>query len=151
MMIIIKLLNRSTTTTAPQLRRHFSGDGAKRTKGPRNTKNFDWYSKAVERQSTVHRSLEPIECFPAALGPRSRAFFELSSGGTSLGRLTFVLCDDILPKTCENFKLLCEGSKTEFKYENSIIHRIVRNQLLMGGDVEMLIQFIEASERGVIK
>ena len=117
--------------------RHFSGDGAKRTRGPRNTKNYDWYFKALAKQSIEQKKFEPAECFPAAVGSRSRAFLDLTVGGAKLGRLTFVLCDDLLPKTCQNFKLLCEG-KGEFKYENTLIHRIVRNQIIMGGDVEML-------------
>jgi cyclophilin family peptidyl-prolyl cis-trans isomerase len=124
---------------APPVRgvRLFSGDGAKRARGPRNTKNYDWYFRAVEKLAQTERALLPAECFPKEVGSRSRAFMELERGGEALGRLTFVLCDDLLPKTCENFKLLCEGH-SELKYEGTIIHRIARDQVLMGGDVEML-------------
>jgi peptidylprolyl isomerase len=118
-------------------KRFLSGDGAKRSRGPRNTKNYDWYFNAIDKQAIVQRKYEPIECFPRAVGSRSKAFLEISLGTEKLGTLSFVLCDDLLPKTCENFKLLCEG-KGDYKYENTSIHRIVRNQYIMGGDVELL-------------
>jgi cyclophilin family peptidyl-prolyl cis-trans isomerase len=134
-MMLANSLRRSSYAQL-QLVRSFSGDGAKRTRGPRNTKSFDWYFKALEKQAVTQREVSPIECFPQAVGPRSKAFLELTMGGEKIGRLIFVLCEDLLPKTCENFKQLCEG-KGEYKYEDTVIHRIVRNQLIMGGDVEM--------------
>ena len=52
------------------------------------------------------------------------------------------LFSDIVPKTCENFRVLCTGEQgeskhTEYKlhYENSIFHRIVKNGWIQGGGV----------------
>lgn len=38
---------------------------------------------------------------------RDKVFFDLSMDGKSLGRVTFELYTDIVPKTAENFKTLC--------------------------------------------
>ena len=53
---------------------------------------------------------------------------------------SFQLFNDVVPKTCENFKALCTGDRgespdTEYKlhYENSIMHRIVKNGWVQGG------------------
>ena len=114
--------------------RQFSGDGGRRARGARNTKNFDWYQNAIERLS-IKKEFEPIEMFPQALGPRVKAHLEFTCGETVLGQLVFDLCTDILPVTCKNFMLLCNG-KQKYKYEGTIIHRIVKNSCIMGGDVE---------------
>ncbi|XP_014779535.1 probable inactive peptidyl-prolyl cis-trans isomerase-like 6 isoform X2 [Octopus bimaculoides] len=52
------------------------------------------------------------------------------------------LFNDILPKTCENFKTLCVGNtpmardpQRKLTYENSFFHRIVPNGWIQGGDV----------------
>ena len=45
------------------------------------------------------------------MAKRSRVFFDLDMGGKSLGRVTFELYDDIVPKTAENFRTLCTRAK----------------------------------------
>lgn len=48
------------------------------------------------------------------------------------------LYDDICPKTCENFKRLCEGVEKEgkiYQYKNTPIHRVVKNGWIQGGDI----------------
>jgi len=54
--------------------------------------------------------------------------------------LSMQLYNDIVPKTCENFRALCTGERgespdSEFKlhYEASLIHRIVPNGWIQGG------------------
>ncbi len=42
---------------------------------------------------------------------RSRVFFDFSVGGKDLGKVTFELYDDIVPKTANNFKTLCTREK----------------------------------------
>jgi peptidyl-prolyl cis-trans isomerase-like 6 len=52
------------------------------------------------------------------------------------------LFQNILPKTCENFRLLCTGEKgraastsTKLSYKGSILHRIVPQGWIQGGDI----------------
>ena len=52
-----------------------------------------------------------------------------------LGTIYFELFSDITPKTAENFRQLCLGTKG-FGYANSIFHRIIPGFMLQGGDFE---------------
>ncbi len=42
---------------------------------------------------------------------RQRVFFEVEFGGRSAGRVEFELFNDVLPRTCENFKCLCTAER----------------------------------------
>lgn len=52
------------------------------------------------------------------------------------------LFKNILPKTCENFRLLCTGEKgrssetaTKLHYKGSVLHRIVSQGWIQGGGI----------------
>jgi cyclophilin family peptidyl-prolyl cis-trans isomerase len=51
-----------------------------------------------------------------------------------LGTVRFGLFDDIVPKTAQNFRELATG-KHGFGYQGSIIHRIIPQFLIQGGDI----------------
>lgn len=40
---------------------------------------------------------------------RIRCFFDITLGGLQVGRIIFELFNDVVPKTCENFRALCTG------------------------------------------
>jgi cyclophilin family peptidyl-prolyl cis-trans isomerase len=64
-------------------------------------------------------------------------YFDIDIGGIYQGRILFKLFDDVVPKTCKNFRFLCsngllvEGTPS---YEGSSFHRIIKNFMLQGGD-----------------
>ncbi|KAL3882633.1 hypothetical protein ACJMK2_028957 [Sinanodonta woodiana] len=68
-------------------------------------------------------------------------YMDISISHEPVGRLVFELFTDLVPKTCENFKALCTGEKGKspetdhtLSYKNSLLHRIVPNGWVQGGD-----------------
>ena len=63
----------------------------------------------------------------------SNVFFDITKNGSPLGRITFKLYDDVVPKTAKNFRELCTGAHG-FGYEGSSFHRVIPDFMLQGGD-----------------
>lgn len=57
-------------------------------------------------------------------------FLDIGINNEFIGKITIQLYDDIVPKTCNNFKELCKTS-----YTGSIFHRIIKDFMVQGGDV----------------
>lgn len=71
----------------------------------------------------------------------SVVYFDMEMDGESIGRITFGLFGETVPKTVENFRQLCTGEagrskKTgkELAYKGSKLHRIIPQFMLQGGD-----------------
>lgn len=49
-------------------------------------------------------------------------YFDMEVGGKDVGRITFELRSDVVPKTAENFRQLCTG-EAGFGFAGSSFHR----------------------------
>ncbi|KAJ1033864.1 hypothetical protein NDA16_000072 [Ustilago loliicola] len=63
----------------------------------------------------------------------SNVFFDITKNGAPMGRITFKLYDDVVPKTAKNFRELCTGAPG-FGYKGSNFHRVIPSFMLQGGD-----------------
>jgi cyclophilin family peptidyl-prolyl cis-trans isomerase len=74
------------------------------------------------------------------MAPLPRCYFDMSVGGTPVGRITFELRSDVVPRTCENFRALCTGEKgvgrsgKPLTYKGSTFHRVIPNFMCQAGD-----------------
>ena len=70
--------------------------------------------------------------------PNPRVWFDISMGGSRLGRVLFELFADAVPKTAENFRALCTGesgntdSGVPRHYKGCTFHRVIKDFMIQG-------------------
>jgi len=73
---------------------------------------------------------------------RPKVFLEVSIHNRKLGRIVLELFGDVVPKTVENFRVLCTGERgisalggKPLCYKGSKFHKIIPGKLVQGGDI----------------
>merc|ERR1712137_908836 len=65
-----------------------------------------------------------------------RVFLDISIGDKEIGRVVFELFADVVPKTAENFRVLCSGERADegLTYKGCTFHRVIKGFMIQGGD-----------------
>jgi len=65
-----------------------------------------------------------------------RAYFDIAIGGKLIGRVVFELFADVVPKTAENFRVLCSGERADegLTFKGCVFHRVIESFMIQGGD-----------------
>ena len=69
-------------------------------------------------------------------GDLPRVFFDVEINKRPAGRIIMQLRSDIVPRTAENFRVLCTGEKGKrLHFKGSPFHRVIPDFMLQGGDI----------------
>nr|ACU46018.1 TRIM5/cyclophilin A fusion protein [Macaca fascicularis] len=102
-------------------------------------KTFHKNQRRVFRAPDLKRMLDMFRDAAAEESPvllamvNPTVFFDIAVDGEPLGRVSFELFADKVPKTAENFRALSTGEKG-FGYKGSCFHRIIPGFMCQGGD-----------------
>jgi cyclophilin family peptidyl-prolyl cis-trans isomerase len=60
-------------------------------------------------------------------------YMDIGINNKHIGRIIIKLFSDVVPKTCNNFRTLCNNNK-KLSYKRSPFHRIIKDFMIQGGD-----------------
>lgn len=60
-------------------------------------------------------------------------FMDIGINNKHVGRIVILLFSDVVPKTCDNFRILCQNTN-KLSYRGSPFHRIISDFMIQGGD-----------------
>jgi cyclophilin family peptidyl-prolyl cis-trans isomerase len=98
-------------------------------------KSAETYHKIIEGKKNKKKQImlkpkksTPITKLPTSPKKMPNCYFKIKG----MGDIHIQLFDNIVPKTAENFRLLCKNKK----YNDSVFHRVIKGFMIQGGDYE---------------
>jgi peptidylprolyl isomerase len=94
----------------------------------------------TEAQKRIELEDSDANAFWAPHDKNPRCFLDISVDGKHEGRIKIKLLQNIVPKTCENFRALCTGEKglgargKVLHYKNTYLHTVIPGFYCQGGD-----------------
>jgi peptidylprolyl isomerase len=78
---------------------------------------------------------------PGLAKDNPKVYFDVTIGGRYIGRIVMLLFADVVPKTVQNFKILCMGNHSTtastgqpLHFKGSTFHRVIKGFMIQGGD-----------------
>jgi len=84
--------------------------------------------KSSKVSQEIIKEIKPIEI--KSKKDNNLVYIEIENNGVVMGKIIIKLFDKIVPKTCNNFRKLCETKK----YITAPFHRIIKDFMLQSGD-----------------
>jgi cyclophilin family peptidyl-prolyl cis-trans isomerase len=103
---------------------------------PKPKTNPTYNDESIDSVSTDPDSsnrLSPL--FSKMVNREKYVYLDIEINEKSAGRIIIKLFDDVVPKTCNNFRCLATG-EMGFGYEGSVFHRIIPGFMVQGGDID---------------
>jgi len=102
-------------------------------------RNYEYYGE-TDYNTLTEVTKENLKSFISKTN-KKYCYFDFSINGEMQEKVIFELFYDKCPQTCNHFMSLCKGIKTSnsgenVSYENTLIHRIVKDGYIQGGDLD---------------
>eukprot|EP00579_Thalassiosira_antarctica_P007678 CAMPEP_0201883038 /NCGR_PEP_ID=MMETSP0902-20130614/15111_1 /ASSEMBLY_ACC=CAM_ASM_000551 /TAXON_ID=420261 /ORGANISM="Thalassiosira antarctica, Strain CCMP982" /LENGTH=277 /DNA_ID=CAMNT_0048411743 /DNA_START=25 /DNA_END=858 /DNA_ORIENTATION=+ len=111
------------------LKKYRAGLGGRHLQGRWHFRDVDELNAVNDEVFAMNESLNKDDNIP------TEAYLDLSVAGDAPRRVVIELASAALPKTTENFRLLCEEKGEEVKYESTLAYRIEKTVGMCFGDV----------------
>lgn len=111
------------------LGKYRAGLGGRHLQGRWHFRDTDELNAVNDEVFAMNESLNEDDNVP------TEAYFDISVAGEAPRRVTIELASAALPKTVENFRLLCQEKGDEGGYESTFVHKIEKTVGLCMGDV----------------
>lgn len=111
------------------LGKYRAGMGGRHLQGRWHYRDVEELKALNDEVFSMNESLNKADNIP------TEAYLELSVGGEAPRRVVIELASAALPKTTENFRLLCQEKGEEGGYESTSVHKIEKTVGLCLGDV----------------
>ncbi|KAL9188651.1 hypothetical protein ACHAXT_007029 [Thalassiosira profunda] len=111
------------------LKKYRAGLGGRHLQGRWHFRDVEELNSINDEVFALNENLSKEDNIP------TEAYLDLSVAGEAPRRVTIELAAAALPKTCENFRLLCDQSGEEGGYESTSVYRIEKTVGLCLGDV----------------